>query len=184
MPPGDDVNTGAPPDTAVSDAGNPPGRAASDGGASKDFPGGRLGARSGASPSGDDALVEECEAPCPLCRPPRRYPGRRRGRKVRRHGPVSGRSRVPRGAGRPRSAIEIAWCVCRGHTIYRQNARSERPIHPGHHGRNRQAISGMVGTPVGRPVHPDAASAAALRQHVAVRGRTYHADINRMDGPR
>ena len=62
MPPNDDVDAGTPPDTAVSDAGNPPGRAASDGGASKDFPGDRSGACSGASPSGDGALVEECEA--------------------------------------------------------------------------------------------------------------------------
>ncbi len=62
MPPSDDVNAGTPPDTTVSDAGDPPGRAAGDGGASKDFPGDRPGARSGASPSGDGALVEECEA--------------------------------------------------------------------------------------------------------------------------
>lgn len=62
MPPSDDVNAGAPPDTAVSDAGNSPGRSASDGGASKDFPGDRSGACSGASPSGDGTLVEECEA--------------------------------------------------------------------------------------------------------------------------
>lgn len=140
MPPSDDVNAGTPPDTAVSDAGNSPGRSASDGGASKDFPGDRPGARSSAPPSGDGALVEECEALVLY---------------VARHGDILDDDESVKTAvtdlsqavaachaepGRPRSVVEIARCICRGHTIYRQDARSERPIHPGHRGRNQSAM--------------------------------------------